>query len=236
MENYTPYPQGGYDDTTELYPDLIPKPRNKSWWPTQPYPDTEEVYYTENHFGMWIQFLWSSTSLLANILCLFGALKRIRCLLYPYIVVNSLCIVLLIIGAFLLLIFGTIIAGGSAIEAQKKGHDIFGNGTHVLGLGVAAVFFLVLVPLSIGLGLYIYFLVIVVQFDKEISRGRVSNQQEGIVLQPYNVNHYLPQQGTQIQTGYIPQVYPQQQPPPYVYPQPPTYAFPQQGIANPSNK
>ena len=97
------------------------------------------------------QYVWSATNLFANILCLIGAIKRKKCLLVPYIVVNSLWIGLLIVGAFLLLIFGSLLTGGSIAEALAKEKHIYEDGTHWLGLGFAMYFFLVLIPISIAL-------------------------------------------------------------------------------------
>ena len=183
------------------------------------------------------QYIWSATNLLANILCLIGAIKRKKCLLVPYIVVNSLWIGLLVVGALLLLIFGSLLTGGSIAEATGKGKHISDNGTHWLGLGFAIYFFLVLIPMSIALGLYVYFLVIVVKFYKEISFGRIEDQQPGIVLQPYTTSQYFHQQGINVPSAPVISAYPQQQPPPYTYRQPPTNPFIQQeGCTHQENK
>jgi hypothetical protein len=142
--------------------------------------------------------------------------------------VNSLWSGLLIVGALLLLIFGSLITGGSIAEAAGKGKDISDNGTHWLGLGLAIFVFLVLIPMSIALGMYVYFLVVVVKFYKEISIGRIEDQQTCIVLQPYTTNQFLYQQGANAPSAPVISAYTQEQLPPYTYVQPPTNPFIQQ--------
>ena len=175
----------------------------------------------------WVQFLCSATFLFADICCLIGAIKRNKYLLIPFMIVNSLVIILLIGCAILLLIFGSMLTGADITQKIDN---------YALGLGFGLFFFVVIIPMSIALGLYIYFLIIVVKFYKAISSEEISTQQTGMVLQPFNATQYV-QQGVNVSSCYVQPgtqnvtyAYQQQQPATYVYQQqPPTNPYIQQG-------
>ena len=195
--------------------------------------ETEEVNFSGIRLA---QYVWSATNLIANVLCLTGAIKCKKCFLVPYIIVNSIWITLLISSALLLFIFGSLLAGGSITEAIGKEKDISENGAHWLGLGLAIHFVIILIPVSIILGLYVYFLVIVIKFYKEISSARISDHPTRIVLQPYSTNQYINQQAVNVTSDDLISTYPHEQPPPYTYRQPPTNPFTQQERAYEENK
>ena len=176
--------------------------------------------YSSSHGGETaVLYLWSTTSLLANILCLIGALKSIKALLVPYMIATTLWIVLLVVGISLILAFGSMITGSSIIEAIEKEKNVLGQGTHWLGLGFGMFAFLLLVPTGAALGLCIYFLVIVVKFYKELSRVRILNMPNDTALQQLDSRQYYTQQRPPIPSNYVPYIYQQDNNIPYSYEQ-----------------
>jgi len=117
---------------------------------------------------------------LAVILCLVGAFKRKRYFLIPFMVGQSISILIFLILSLLIIILGStalswISQGGSGSTEEMQ-----------IGGMVGTIVGIVLVIFFISIGLSVYFLVIVAKFYKELASECSMNyaQREGMVLQP----------------------------------------------------
>ena len=69
---------------------------------------------TQNSNVAFLYYLWSSTNLIVNTICLFGAFKRLKLLLLPYIMTSIPWITLLTIGIFILSSFAFLFTNGGS--------------------------------------------------------------------------------------------------------------------------
>jgi len=173
------------------------------------------IYGGSNELALGIHILLFATWLVAEILCLIGALKNKKFFLIPFIIVQCLTIVAIVV----FVTFFIIMAHKTSADATHESY--------------AAIFFYILViPLLVVLGLTIYFLTITIKFFQELSSGVVGGRTEGVVLQPYASPTQF-QAGSGPSTVYVPSgaqnvTYAYQQ-------QPPSYAQIQQGYVYPAN-
>ena len=66
---------------------------------------TNDANIQQNNLAF-LYYIWSSANLIVNTICLFGAFKRMKLLLLPYIITSILWITLLTIGIFLYRVSG----------------------------------------------------------------------------------------------------------------------------------
>ena len=179
---------------------------------------------TQNNNLAFLYYIWSCANLTVNTICLFGAFKRLKLLLLPYIITAILWITLLTIGIFVLSSFGFLFTNGGAqifqaiilLGAIQEGKILSENDTHEDDVGFGIFFFVVLTAMLTALGLFIYFLAIVAMFYKELSSGgETYHPNRMAAIYPYNSSPYPQQQVIVIPSNQIPSPYPQELRPPY---------------------
>ena len=158
---------------------------------------------TQNNNVVLVYYIWSSANLIVNTICLFGAFKRLKLLLLPYIIIAILWITLLTIGIFVLSSFGFLFTNGGAqifqaiilLGAIQEGKILSENDTHEDDFGFGMFFILVLTAMLTALGLFIYCLAIVAMFYKELSSGgKTYHPNRMAAIYPYNSSPYPQQQ------------------------------------------
>ena len=187
--------------------------------------DANLLYGGNMGLALGTQILIYTLFLLSDGLCLVGALKNNKCLLWPFFIKMTLQILGLLGLAIFFVVQGA--KAGNYISGEINDQDV----RHATISFGALFFFLLLIPLLITISISIYFLVIVVKFYSELSSGVGFGQTEGIVLQPYSSQPTGPNTG--VATVYVPPGgqnvsygnQQQQQPP----------AYQQQGYGYPAN-
>ena len=189
--------------------------------------DNKDVIHdadTQNNNMAFLYYIWSSVNLIVNTTCLFGAFKRIKLLLLPYIITAILWITLLTIGIFVLSSFGFLFTNGGSQIFQaiillggiQDGKIVSENDTHEVDFGFGIFFFIVLTAMLTALGLFIYVLAIAAMFYKELSSGGETYQPNRIAaIYPYSSSQYSQQEVILIPSNQIPSLYPQELRPPY---------------------
>ena len=119
----------------------------------------------------------------AVILCLVGAIKRKRFFLIPFMVGQSISILICSIACLLIMILGsTVIAWVSGGDSESTGEI---QGGEVVGMLVV----IVLIFFGATIGVSVYFLLIVAKFYKECRFTETSyGQPQGMVLEPTGTN------------------------------------------------
>ena len=149
-------------------------------------------------------YLWVTMCLFVDICCAVGAMKRYKSFLIPFIIVNVLVIVWLVIVALLLVLGRSIFAAHTAHAiANDKFHEsksTFDKSWKLetlihFALETRSFFLRAIVPVSIVLSLHLYFLRVVLIFCKTISSRAISTPERGMILQPYDAINYNLQQG-----------------------------------------
>ena len=120
---------------------------------------------------------------LAVILCLVGAIKRKRFFLIPFMVGQSISILICSIMCLLIMILG------STVIAWISGGDSESTGDVPVGEAVGMLVVIVLIVFGVMIGVSVYFLVIVAKFYKECRFTENSyGQPQGMVLEPIGTN------------------------------------------------
>ena len=179
---------------------------------------------TQNNNVAFLFYLWSSANLIVNTICLFGAFKRKKLLLLPYIITSILWITLLTVGIFVLSSFGFLFTNGGSqifqaiilLGAIQDGKVVSENDTHEIDLGFGIFFVVVLAALLTTLGLFIYFLTIVAMFYEELSSsGETYHPNRMAAIYPHSSTQYPQQEVILVPSNQIPSLYPQELRPPY---------------------
>jgi len=172
------------------------------------------LYGGSLELALGIHILLFATWFVSEVLCLIGAIKNKKLFLIPFIVVQCLTIVAIVVFVIFFIIL-----------AQKPSADEYESYAPIF-------FYILIIPFLIALGLTIYFMTITIKFYQELSSGVVGGQTEGVVLQPYaSPTQFQAESGPS--TVYVPSgaqnvTYAYQQ-------QPPSYAQIQQGYVYPAN-
>ena len=171
-------------------------------------------------------------NLVSNICSLIGAIKCKKYLLIPYMVINLIWTLLVVVSVLLFLILGLQLTGDGVFQAMEKDEDL-------------TIYFTVLVPLLTSLGIYLYGFVIVVLFYKAISSGNIPYRNTRCAVSNSHITNRVPDQPipsitpsprpqyemttqsyyqderAQAPSGRWPSTYPDDPPPPYSYERPP---------------